>query len=86
MQIHSTVHVERKENTPAASGFVLNAAGGQISKVTLNVMSPPVARKQRFCFSLKRRRELAAAKKIASASASDSDSACALGVAAALTL
>ena len=28
MQIHSTVHVERKESIPAASGFVLNAANG----------------------------------------------------------
>ena len=78
MQTHSTVHVERKENIPAASGFVLNAAGGHFSNVTFNVMSPPIARKPRFCLSLKRRRELAAAKKIASASAS--------GAAAALTL
>ena len=70
MQTHSTVHVERKENAPAASGFVLNAAGGHYSNVTLKVMSPPIAHKQRFCLSLKRRRELAAAKKIASASAS----------------
>ena len=76
MQTHSTVHVERKENIPAASGFVLNAADGHFSNVTFNVMSPPIARKPRFCLSLKRRRELAAAKKIASAS----------GAAAALTL
>ena len=66
MQTHSTWHVERKENIPAASGFVLNAAGGHFSKVTFNVMSPPIVRKPRFCLSLKRRRELAAAKKIAS--------------------
>ena len=57
---------------------MLNAAGGHFSNVTFNVMSLPIARKPRFCLSLKRRRELAAAKKIASASAS--------GAAAALTL
>ena len=64
------MHVERKENLPAVSGFVLNAAGGHFSNVTFNVMSPPIARKPRFCLLLKRRRELVAAKKIASASAS----------------
>ena len=78
MQTHSIVHVERKENIPAASGFVLNAAGGHFSNVTLNVMSPPIARKPLFCLSLKRRRELAAAKKIASASASGAAAALAL--------
>ena len=60
----------RKKKIPAASGFVLNAAGGHFSNVTFNVMSPPNARKPRFCLTLKLWRELAAAKKIASASAS----------------
>ena len=77
MQTHSTVHVERKENIPAASGFV-HAAGGHFSNVTFNVMSPPIARKPRFYLSLKRRREFHAAMKIASASAS--------GAAAVLTI
>ena len=68
----------KKKNIPAASRFVLNAAGGHFSNVTFNVMSPPIARKPRSCLSLKRRRELAAAKNNASASAP--------GAAAALTL
>ena len=75
MQTHSTVYVEREEKFPAASGFVLNAAGGHFSNVTFNV---PIARKPQFCLSLKCRRKLAAAKKIASASAS--------GIAAALAV
>ena len=64
MQTYSTVNVERKENVSAASGLVLNATGGHFSNMTLNVMSPPIARKQRFCLSLKHRRERAAAKKL----------------------
>ena len=64
MQTYSTVNVGRKEIVPAASGLVLNATGGHFSNMTLNVMSPPIARKQRFCLSLKRRRERAAAKKL----------------------